>query len=297
VRPEKGSRQSLAEAVVRDSPDGLAVLDREGRYALWNPTMERFTGKAATEVLGRNAFEVFPFLREHGLDRAIDRVLHGETVVTAGIEHHHGDGRRRFYDRLYRPLRSDGAITGVIAIIREADAFGEPEDEDVVYRVDMSATTFGALSELRSTRGAAWSAGDPCYRVLHGRSGPCPDCPLLQSPAIPWPRFAARRLASQPELYEVLSATPRGGHAQLRAHRLPDRMVSSIHEAKMNCLACDAKLTEREGQVLRYLAMGRSLGDIALILGIRPRTVKFHQTNLLEKVGADSRADLIRLVV
>jgi DNA-binding CsgD family transcriptional regulator len=61
-------------------------------------------------------------------------------------------------------------------------------------------------------------------------------------------------------------------------------------------LADAAQLSERERSVLTYLLMGRSLGDIALILGISPRTVKFHQANVLEKLGADSRADLVRLI-
>jgi DNA-binding CsgD family transcriptional regulator len=43
--------------------------------------------------------------------------------------------------------------------------------------------------------------------------------------------------------------------------------------------------------------LGRSLDEIARILGIAPRTVKFHQANVLQKLGADSRLDLMRLLL
>ncbi|MGH7438487.1 MAG: hybrid sensor histidine kinase/response regulator [Polyangiaceae bacterium] len=112
---------SLAGAVVESSIDGLAVMDRETRYLLWNHAMERFAGKTAAEVLGRRMFEAFPFLRELGLDRAVERVLAGETVHTEGAEHVDPDGTRRVYDRVYMPLRMEGgAIEGVIAIVRDS---------------------------------------------------------------------------------------------------------------------------------------------------------------------------------
>jgi PAS domain S-box-containing protein len=115
---------SLAAAVVQGSVDGFAVIDRETRYTLWNPAMERFTGKRAAEVLGRRALDVFPPLSNGGLDVALQRALAGETVATDGVALVEPDGKRRVYDRLYVPLREAGVIeiTGVIVIIRDATA-------------------------------------------------------------------------------------------------------------------------------------------------------------------------------
>jgi NarL family two-component system response regulator LiaR len=49
------------------------------------------------------------------------------------------------------------------------------------------------------------------------------------------------------------------------------------------------ELTDREMEVLRLLAQGKSNQDIAdeLIIGIK--TVKFHVTNLLAKLGVEDR--------
>lgn len=54
-------------------------------------------------------------------------------------------------------------------------------------------------------------------------------------------------------------------------------------------------LTAREREVLELLLLGRTHEDIAEALGISERTSKFHQANLLAKLGAESRLDLLRL--
>jgi DNA-binding CsgD family transcriptional regulator len=58
-----------------------------------------------------------------------------------------------------------------------------------------------------------------------------------------------------------------------------------------------ATLTGRERVVLAQIARGFSNKEIARAFGISPRTVEFHRTNLLKKVGARNTADLIRKVL
>ncbi|MBX3155018.1 MAG: response regulator [Deltaproteobacteria bacterium] len=60
-------------------------------------------------------------------------------------------------------------------------------------------------------------------------------------------------------------------------------------------LVDQARLTGREREVLELLLLGRTHEDIAAMLGISERTSKFHQANLLAKLGAESRLDLMRL--
>jgi DNA-binding NarL/FixJ family response regulator len=60
-------------------------------------------------------------------------------------------------------------------------------------------------------------------------------------------------------------------------------------------MVASARLTEREREVLDLLLLGRTHQDIAAVLGISERTSKFHQANLLLKLGAESRLDLMRL--
>lgn len=48
-------------------------------------------------------------------------------------------------------------------------------------------------------------------------------------------------------------------------------------------------VTIREGEVLSWLAKGKSNKDIAIILELSPRTVTKHIENILEKLGAENR--------
>jgi DNA-binding CsgD family transcriptional regulator len=55
------------------------------------------------------------------------------------------------------------------------------------------------------------------------------------------------------------------------------------------------QLSPREREVFQLLLYGHMADEIAGKLGVSARTVKFHQTNLLDKLDADSRLDLFRL--
>lgn len=56
-------------------------------------------------------------------------------------------------------------------------------------------------------------------------------------------------------------------------------------------------LTERERAVLRLVAAGLSNKQIARSLSISERTVKFHVTSILGKLGADNRAQAVAVAV
>jgi DNA-binding CsgD family transcriptional regulator len=84
---------------------------------------------------------------------------------------------------------------------------------------------------------------------------------------------------------------------RLNVRVIAESELAAIHESKIRELADRARLSEKERTVLAYLVMGRSLEDIGKILEISTRTVKFHQANVLEKLGADSRVDLVRLIL
>lgn len=100
--------------------------------------------------------------------------------------------------------------------------------------------------------------------------------------------------------FSYLLKTSRAGEvadAIRAAARGQSVLVSQVASKMMNRLRGDAnaeapahkELTEREMDVLRLLAQGKSNQDIAdqLIIGIK--TVKFHVTNILAKLGVEDR--------
>jgi PAS domain S-box-containing protein len=163
---------SLAAAVVQSSRDGYAVTDRDTRYLLWNAAMERFTGMPAAAVLGRNAYEVFPQLRDLGLDAAWNRALAGEATAIDGVEFVEPDGARKVYDRRYLPLRDPGgAVVGVISIIRDATARHAAADvlrtTETKLLMAAEAAGIGLWTWDRTTDVITW---DDATCTLYGRT-------------------------------------------------------------------------------------------------------------------------------
>jgi DNA-binding NarL/FixJ family response regulator len=56
-----------------------------------------------------------------------------------------------------------------------------------------------------------------------------------------------------------------------------------------------SRLTERERQVLRQFAEGRSIDEISSLLGIRMGTVQTHMKNAMAKLGVHTKVEAVRL--
>ena len=113
--------RQFSERLIDSSVDGILAFDRNFNYSLWNPGMERLTGLARNDVLGRNAFDVFPYWKESGEDVFYRQALAGENVVAKDRRYRAADGEREgFFEGYYSPLRSEtGEIIGGLAIIRD----------------------------------------------------------------------------------------------------------------------------------------------------------------------------------
>src|SRR3954447_25807243 len=57
------------KAIVDSMVDGIFVFDRDFRCLFSNSAMERIAGASGSQVVGKNLFEVFPFLEETGEDQ------------------------------------------------------------------------------------------------------------------------------------------------------------------------------------------------------------------------------------
>jgi DNA-binding CsgD family transcriptional regulator len=73
--------------------------------------------------------------------------------------------------------------------------------------------------------------------------------------------------------------------------------LGALIGARLARLAAEVELTAREIQVLELLVIGRNTKEIGIALDISQRTAKFHQANVLRKIGADSRSDILRVLL
>ncbi len=120
TRPTLLREGELCEYLIQSSVDGILAFDREFRYTVWNPAMERITGMSKTQTLGRCAFEVFPFLKEIGEDKFLRDVLEGKTVIARDRPYRVPEtGREGVFEGYYSPFRNQEEIVGGLAIIRD----------------------------------------------------------------------------------------------------------------------------------------------------------------------------------
>ena len=56
-------------------------------------------------------------------------------------------------------------------------------------------------------------------------------------------------------------------------------------------------LTPRQREVVQLLAKGKTMKQAARVLHIKPRTVAFHKYRVMEQLGLNSYADLVRYAV
>jgi PAS domain S-box-containing protein len=100
---------------------GFIIYDREFRYRLWNKFMEEMTGLKAEEVLGKPALELFPHLREEGVEELLGRALKGESVSSPDTPYRiPKTGKSGWFVGFYSPyLDAQGKAIGVVAIIRD----------------------------------------------------------------------------------------------------------------------------------------------------------------------------------
>ena len=68
------------------------------------------------------------------------------------------------------------------------------------------------------------------------------------------------------------------------------RLAESTRQARLSLL------TEKEKQVAKRVISGQSSREIAEQMGLSPRTVENHRANLMQKLHADSVAELVKML-
>jgi DNA-binding NarL/FixJ family response regulator len=96
--------------------------------------------------------------------------------------------------------------------------------------------------------------------------------------------------------HTTLIAAARNNTFEPVRRREPASQPTQAVETVVDHLSDQGQLTVREREVLYWLLQGHRYDDIATVLGVTSRTVKFHAANLLRKLDLDSRHDLTRIV-
>ena len=143
---------ALTQRILDSVADGVLAFDSQCRYTLWNPAMERISGVPASAVLGRVAFEVFPFLIETGEDRCFREALAGRTCSSKDQSFDVPEsGRRGTFEGHYSPLHdANGNTIGGIAIIRDVTEKRAEEEKRLHFARAEAARVVAEAAAQRS---------------------------------------------------------------------------------------------------------------------------------------------------
>lgn len=287
--------RALAEAVAQDDPYPTLIVDRRGQVQLTNRRAWRLLVRAGQGSIERVLLDA----AMEPLDGWLQRVFRGaERQGELRLRGANGSSLTCVVDVRTFASEPMAAIVRLVEVREHHDA--EPTapgaDFDYVVRV---APAFGELlntSAMGVERRPTPRHERPCHLELFGMTSPCSDCPLRQGHGSS--KAAIRRLSPGEERYQVIEhRQTEAGVAFMAVRHVDGSLLSALIDARLASAARKSGLSGREWDVLRYLFMGRQQSDISSLLGISVRTVRFHQGNLMRKLGVDSRVDLIRLLL
>lgn len=276
-------------------PSPTAVIDGDGLVRGWNAALENLAGRPRREVIGRSWVEVRGDVddpRSEPLEQAIAK---GRREATSLLRT--ADDRRLSLRLAISRLGEGKGQLAIVTIVAHhpADAAAAATGGDLTYEV---SAVYADRWMLRGARGRAVDGKAReglCYEALQRRSSPCPGCPAIAiTPGET--RSAVIPSGNGHEPVRLVAARGEDGVVRLHSWDVDDPTLWALVETKVKLLAARSDLSAREQDVLLWLLRGRTPQDVATLLGIAPRTVKFHQANVLRKLGAESRADLLRLI-
>lgn len=111
-----------------------------------------------------------------------------------------------------------------------------------------------------------------------------------------------RGMSGEAALFSVANSIDTNDGRTHSAHHAGMLFVVSayLHEAlrklvysKVICDTTPPSLSKKESECLHWWGAGKSAEDIGIIIGISPRTVRFHLDNVKRKLGVGSKAQLI----
>jgi PAS domain S-box-containing protein len=288
---------AIASLIAEQVDRPLFVLDRELRVRLFSAGMERLLGWPRAEVLGASWLERLAAPGELDATRwALEAARRGTLRHADCATAVRGTAGLVLSLELW-PVGAAGdepaALLAKVLRARPYLAASAATLPGWQYEIALAPGDFGRI--LRDASGDATTLDRRCHEVIDGRPAPCEGCPLASSRTVGHATTAV--VAGQRALRVVTAMAHDPERAYIVSREVSDDVLTQLVRGKLALLAARSGLSERERQVLDLLVLGRSLEDIGVVLGISPRTAKFHQANLLDKLGVESRVDLLRLVL
>ncbi|MGD0957505.1 MAG: PAS domain S-box protein [Candidatus Acidiferrales bacterium] len=111
----------LNRQILLSAQEGIVVHDRQLRYVLWNPVMERMSGMKEKDVLGKHPLDLFPFLAGWGFYARLEMALKGKVTSLLDVPFTIPQTQRHGWcNNNFAPLRDEnGEIVGVVGTVTD----------------------------------------------------------------------------------------------------------------------------------------------------------------------------------
>lgn len=195
------------------------------------------------------------------------------------------------------------------------------EESPIVYVVDDDPSVRRSLARLIRSEGFRVETFARAQDFLDQKEGTDPSCLVLdvnlpERSGLDLQRELSLRGYSMPIVFITGYGTipmsvqaMKGGAAEFLEKPVNDQvLLKAIHQAvekdrqmkrqyieRKEIQQRLASLTPREREVLPLVVSGMLNKQVALRLGTTEKTIKVHRARIMEKMGADSLADLVRL--
>lgn len=279
------------------------VVDSAQQIQFANAGMLELLGWSFGELSARSLVDLLvPDDDRAAAKRLLDAGLNGtERVGDIAIVTR---GARRWTMRVSLSPESQGRGRSVVLVVtelREVDDDREGVPCDCSFDVSRAPRELGVVKSVRflePSRAGDAHVGRPLGEILAAIGCSAAEEALRAALEKPTNEIVEALLPPGDRVFRVIEAHPVEGSAvRVTVRCLDSQLLPELVDAKVARVADTNGLSDRERQVLRLLLRGRGVEDIATMLEIAPRTVKFHQANVLQKLGADSRIDLLRVVL
>lgn len=166
----------LNRQILLSAQEGIIVYDRQLKYLLRNPYMERMTGIKESEVVGKHPLELFPFMAVNGIYADLERALAGESLSSGDVFFAVPQTKRAGWcSNNFAPLRdAKGEIVGVVATVRDVTERKQAEirlrESETLLAQAQQLANMGSWEVDLKTQMLTWSAH--YYRMLGLEPGP-----------------------------------------------------------------------------------------------------------------------------
>lgn len=158
---------ALLRAVSDNTPDGIFIRDRDGRFILANPALAAVLGKSVQEITGHGATEVLADLDDAAMVLASDRaVMQAGRALSVEESLHLASGMRTFHSTKAPWLGYRGELLGVVGISTDITERKRTEDALRAHETQLEALVACRTAEVRELIGHLESTREEEKRAI-----------------------------------------------------------------------------------------------------------------------------------